>query len=96
MIEKDLVLSISLFVSFDKPLSSCWSKRAVQTSHRTAVAAVLHSPCITVHGLKVFSLRKMELLLKVGLFYNTRKDLAFQYYRNLIIDFFIWGLSQPW
>lgn len=58
MIEEDLVLSISLFVSFDKPLSSCWSKRAVQTSHRSAVAAVLHSPCITVHGLKVFFLKE--------------------------------------
>lgn len=33
------------------------------------------------------SLRNMKLYFKVGLLYNTRKDLAFQYYRNLIIDF---------
>lgn len=37
----------------------------------------------------------MELFLKVGLFSNTRKDLAFQYYRNLIIDFLIGDFLNP-
>lgn len=38
---------------------------------------------------KVFFLKEDGTFLKVGWFYNTRKDLAFQYYRNLIIDFLI-------
>lgn len=37
----------------------------------------------------------MELFFKVRLFYNTRKDLAFQYYRNLIIDFLIGDFLNP-
>lgn len=57
MIEEDLVLSISWCVSFDKPLSSCWSKSGTDAPH-DAVAAVLHSPCIAVHRLKVFFLKE--------------------------------------
>ena len=94
MIEEDLVLSISWCVSFDKPPSSCWSKSGTDAPH-DAVAAVVHSPCIAVHGLKVFFLKEDGTFLKVGLFYNTRKDLAFQYYRNLIIDFLIGDFLNP-
>ena len=58
------------------------------------MAAVLHSPCIPVHGLKVFFLKEDGTFFKVGLFYNTRKDLAFQYYRNLI-DFLLGDFLNP-
>lgn len=37
----------------------------------------------------------MDLFLKVGLFYNIRKDVASQYYRNLIIDFLIGDFLNP-
>lgn len=60
---------------------------AVRMSHRRATAGVLYSTVLQSMGSNCFSLRKIKLFLKVALFYNTRKDSAFQYYRNLIIDF---------